>query len=149
MISKKFVALLPTENTKERLKRIGARLGLDSSVDYKGLPTDDFEYHMTLMYSTDECDFPNFTYPTFHPIRVNGACLIKLGEKASAIRTTYSERLKILRNQIIHNMKLTHAYDDFVPHVSLSYVPNDEVEYPVPLWYCPLWFDRVVVKEID
>jgi 2'-5' RNA ligase len=149
-MNRKFVCLLTDNVTSLRLEKLASRWGLDTSTKYDGSISDEpFEFHMTLLYSIGESSYPNFETANIQPITVNGACLMKLGDKATAIKTTCPSDLTRLRDHIIRDMRLTHNFEDFLPHVSISYNPNHDLNLPKPLWYFPIRFNRVAIRNVD
>lgn len=148
-MNRKFISLIPSERSISRLKKVADRLGLDYSKNFSGKDVDDFNFHMTLVFSNEEVNHvPNGEMPLGAPIVVNCAVLTRLGEKATVLRTTMCPRIAQLRQQLMATYKITHNFEDFIPHVSLSYVPNETHEYPKNMWYFPIEFTRVRVEDV-
>ena len=146
---RKFACLIPSDRTIEKLKRLSTRFGFDTTVGYNGQKIDEFEYHMTLLFSVEEdIDYPDVTMPLGHPLSVNGAVVTKLGN-AVVLRTTTNPKLLQVRNNMIKNIGGTSSYPDWIPHVSLTYALKDIDNFgdePVPFWYKKLVFDKIMVK---
>lgn len=149
MIGRKFACLVPTDKSMARLKRLSERLQLDISKGYDGNPVDAFPYHLTLLYSKEEdLDYPNVEMPLGHILRVSGAYMTRLGN-AIVLKTTLPQKLIQIRNNVINNLKATHSHDEFIPHISLTYIDNKEFVDPTPLWHKPIYFDRLRIETSD
>lgn len=149
MIGRKFVCLVPTDRSMARLKRLSERLGFDTSKGYNGQPIDSFPYHMTLLYSKEEdLDYPDVEVPLGQILRVSGSHISRLGN-AIVLKTTITPKLIQIRNNVIKNLGATHTHDEFIPHVSLTYIDKEDFEDPTPLWYKPIFFDKLRIETSD
>lgn len=146
MIGRKFACLLPTEKTRKRLENLSRRLNLDITKGYSGETVEQFPYHLTLLYSVEtDRDFPDVEMPLGHILSLNGSVVTHLGD-AIVLKTTKTPKLLQIRNNLLKNLECTSPYDDFIPHVSLTYIDNPDFDDPTPLWYKALYFDRIQIK---
>lgn len=145
--SRKFISIVPNEKSCQRLQNLADKLGFDTTKTFSGNDCEKFNFHMTLLYTNEEVDVVNCEFPLSAPITVNCAVLMPLGDKATVLRTTNSWQINQIRQHYMKLYNVTHNFEDFIPHVSLSYVPNDGIEYPKNVWYFPVTFDRLRIED--
>jgi len=150
-----YIACYPDKITKDRIKYfVKEKLKLKTSHD---------DYHMTLIYSSKECKetikivssdkivaspkeydlFPNSTDKT--------------GKSFALVLKLESKTAKKLHDYLMKNYKLKYDYDEYIPHLTLTYdidaadddFKNKLESKEIPLPDFNLVFDKVKIEEIN
>lgn len=143
---KKIVYLNPTEKSKIDLYNLSSSLDLRTDIDFDGKECNNFEYHMTLFMSENEIEYPNFTYVLPKQIISVGILINQLGDQATALIFQNNTYISDLRKKIIFEMGVTPTFAEHLPHVSLSYVLNNDLKIPKSIYF-PVTFESIKIKD--
>jgi hypothetical protein len=98
--------------------------------------------HSTLIYSTKTINWEPLKYEP--PIGIDPVTykFMKFGEFNEILVLSFSNEFIINRHNLARQMGATWDYPEFIPHITLTYNCNSELDYSlldVPTF--PLWFD--------
>lgn len=153
MLAKRYIAVIYDDVTQQKLQDWAVASGFDLAHDYDDIPIDpkDFEFHTTIFYTSNEVKLIDSEpgYKLIESHTVNPIGFESLGEEKDipVLKVDSSGALGTLRKRY-ENAGYQDKWDDYIPHVSLSYVrkPVDFTNIQLPAF--PLTFNYVKVKEL-
>lgn len=151
--SRKVVVLHADAATQERLRDWAQMVGFDLGWNYDGWPIakEDFLFHVTLLASKNDLDIPE-GWRSVGPIALRpvGFEVLGVDRQIPTLRIEADETLSAMRQFFIDEYGAEPTFDEFKPHVSLSYrwdgSPDVEKMDPPTGW---LVFDALRVAAID
>lgn len=148
MKTRKYIEIVYSHETQINLRNWALDNGFDLTLSWgqEEREIEDFEFHTTVMYSRNESFLPNEVRTTA-PSEVKPIGF-KLLDGFPIIELEFSGTLKRIFEHYV-SMGLVHSYDDFIPHISISYSREDYnlKQYTLPNF--PLIFDRLNVEDIE
>lgn len=106
-----YIGLRPSEETKEGIVKLQKRLGIKNPVDPESL-------HTTLIYSKK--GNPN-VIPYEKEYYAYPLSLELFGEEKNCLVLTLESSALDFRHEFLQHMGLTHSFDSFKPHITLTY----------------------------
>lgn len=153
-MTRKYIAIIYDPETQQNMRNWCNNNGFDLSVGYGGIPQDPekFEFHTTVFYASNEID--NFMEdPKYNLIERQEAIpmmFMMLGENQDVpvLKLEREGALAMLRKKY-EDMGMLDKWDDYTPHISLSYAksPRDLSELHLPDF--KLCFNKVIVEDIQ
>lgn len=151
---RKYIAAIYDDATSENLRNWCIRHGFDLNVDWDGNPADpaDFEFHTTIFYQTNDVELPldeMFSYPLIESSEVFPKQFGMLGKDNDipVLKLECSGMLATLRKKY-EDLGLTDSWDEYIPHISLSYAKQHADLQNIPLPDFKMTFSKVKVKDI-
>lgn len=148
---KKYVAVLFNNETSMRLTRWAKKQGFDLSISYSGDASNDWEWHITLIYSTTEHLLPVLgVRPLPLELKVKPTDFDLFGEdKDIPVLQLEQEPLNRFRKiyQDVYDME--DAWPEWKPHISLSYLRKKWDLSHTELPDFPLIVDRIKVENVN
>jgi 2'-5' RNA ligase len=124
-LARKYVAVVYDEETQKNLRKWCKENGFDLTKSYDDLDQspEDFEFHTTVFYSTNELNIKNEVIDFDGEVEAKEFKL--LGENHDIpVLVVLSDDLSILR-KTFKQMGLEDKWPNYIPHISLSYVKKD------------------------
>jgi hypothetical protein len=130
--NKKFVGLFFSEETNTQLKQWAVGNGFDLSKSYSGedQDPDDFDFHTTIFFTTNEHMTPVGEY-FIEPISLKAESMGILGadKQIPVIHVELHTKLEAIRN-LYFASGYRDAWPDYKPHISASYSYNGTPSLP-------------------
>lgn len=150
----KYIAIIYDPETQQNMRNWCKDNGFDLSVSYGGSTQDpeEFKFHTTVFYAINEIeDFhEDAGYNLIESHEVNPMMFSMLGENQDipVLKLEAEGALTTLRAKY-ENMGMKDKWDNYIPHISLSYAksPRDLSELPFPDF--KLRFNKVIVEDIQ
>lgn len=152
-MARKYIAVEYDSETRQHMKRWCEANGFDLAYGYNGEPRNpnDFDFHTTVFYSINEADpkQPNGKHALDKSRAVPvGFKLLGENEDIPVIQLAEEGYLKHLRDHF-KRLGLRDKWDNYIPHMSLSY-SRDKVDFSqLTLPTFSLYFDKLVVEDIE
>ena len=141
-----YAKLVPSLHTKEKLHSVANQINIENLVSQRSL-------HTTVIYSRVECSPPIDESNVKLPIIANGSHFDIFnnpdGSKSLVVVLASSE-MHTLHNKLMAEHNATYDYDEYHPHVTLSY---DYTKTTLPEqsaidYLQNLEFDEMIVEEL-
>lgn len=151
---KKYIAVIYDNETQLRLRQWCAENHIDLTYSYSGQkqPAEAFEFHTTIFYSINDSDpmLPNGINKTPQsPVTPIGFEVLGEQRRIPVIYLESSGYVQHLR-QHFSSLGFEDKWDDYQPHISLSYSPDNDVDIDhLILPRFPLIFDKLEISDID
>lgn len=152
--ARRIVMLRTSWDTQEKLREWSKQMGFDLAWSYSGWPQSswDFDFHVTVVASSNEVRIPDGAR-MIDPLTIDVAGYAVLGVDRSipTLKLEANKTLSAIREFFISTYGVKPTFEDFKPHVSLSYKWDGEppVEEFSPLPPFPLVFDVLMVSTLD
>lgn len=148
---RKYVAVQYDDESQKKLRNWAQENGFDLSVKYNGDEQDpnDFDFHTTIFYSTNEVDLRNRSIKTPPTgVIITGMKFLGENEDIPVLTVSVSGGIKDLRQQY-EDLGLEDEWPTYQPHISVSYAkkPMDTNKIKLPTFRPK--YDRVVIKDIE
>ena len=146
---RKYVAVIYNEESQKLLREWCNDNGFDLTRTYGGDIQDetDFDFHTTIFYTTNEVYLRNEAYPIQPPEKVSITGIKMLGEnKDIPVLSVSSKGIDNLR-KYYEGLGLEDQWDEYIPHISVSYVRKKVDTSNITLPDFDVYFDKVVVKD--
>lgn len=152
-MARKYVAIIYDLETQINMRNWCHDNGFDLSQGYGGVPQnpEDFEFHTTVFYPINEVDEPHED-PGYNLIETREVIPMKFGmlgenQDVPVLKLELCSTIAILRKKY-EDMGMQDKWDNYVPHISLSYAksPRDVSKLQFPNF--KLKFNRVTVEDI-
>lgn len=154
---RKYIEVVYTDETQEKLRNYCKENGLDINVSYYGnyRSDEDVDFHTTIIYSTSRHNLKNQSIeePIKHEVYPYGFDLFDYVGKEGKVASRVIPVLKVEGSTLLsifhyynskHNFKMSFPFN---PHITLSYGHYDESIFKeMPLPDFPLEFDRINIK---
>lgn len=150
-MAKKYVAVIYDDATQQKLRDWATNNQFDLGYGYNGEPKDpnDFEFHTTVFYTSNDVDHyePPYRLIENHQVVPVGFALLGVDKDIPVMKVEASGALAILRKRY-EELGYQDQWDNYVPHISLSYArkPVDMSNLTVPPF--PLTFNKVKVEDL-
>jgi hypothetical protein len=155
MKSKKYTCVVYDKKTQELLKNWCIENGFDISVNWKGEPKENFEFHTSIIYSKNEVELEDsrFDFSDWHP---KHRTVTPIGFKYLTNTITGKDEIPVMliKSEAIDSFYLyetgvtglIHSYDKLIPHITLSYVYKDIKDLKLPDF--DIVFDNYVIESL-
>lgn len=154
-MSPKIAMLAASHDTQNALRAWAERAGFDLTRAWgdRVITSDQFDFHVTLLATKNPVFIPE-TDHQIEPIEVEPIGFAALGPDADTpvLSLDASGALALAREFFVETYGAEPTFEDFKPHISLSYNWNgdpalDQDEFELPDF--PLTFDRLIVKPFE
>lgn len=132
-LSRKYIAIIYDDETQKKLRKWCQDNGFDLTKSYSGndQKAEDFQFHTTVIYSTNKSLLENNPHASIEktPVYPKDFKLLDENHDIPVLRLNYSEEIRNLRSYY-EGLGLKDAWPDYKPHISLSYVrdPNYDLK---------------------
>jgi hypothetical protein len=152
-MTRKYVAVIYDDTTQNRLREWATENSFDLGYGYSGEPKDpnDYEFHTTVFYTSNDVDHreqePGYKLIEKHTVHPIGFSLLGENKDVPVMKVEVSGALAMLRKKY-EDLGYQDQWDDYIPHISLSYArkPVDISTKVLPTF--PLTFDYVKVEDL-
>jgi len=147
---RKYVSVNYDKQSQKMLRDWCEYNGFDLTVSYNGSEqkAEDFDFHTTIFYSTNEVNLKNQTISE-SPTEVYITGIKFLGEnKDIPVFTISSSGLNGIR-EYYESLGLEDAWDEYIPHISLSYAKKSVDPNTIKLPTFRPKFNKIVVSDIE
>lgn len=149
--NRKYVSVQYDDKTQKRLRDWAIENGFDLTVDYNDNPqsAEDFDFHTTIFYSTNEVNLRNQTL-SHKPSNVSvvGFDLFGKDHNIPVLKLKVEGELQKLREKY-EKLGLKDEWPSYQPHISLSYAKQkidiDQIKLPT----FDITFDKLIIKDIE
>ena len=153
-MTRKYIAIIYDPETQQNLRNWCTNNGFDLSVGYGGVPQEpeNFEFHTTVFYTINEVEGfredPEYNLIECHEVTPMIFDMLGEDRDVPVLKLEYEGALATLRKKY-EGIGMMDKWDNYVPHISLSYAksPRDLSELPFPDF--KLCFNKVVVEDIQ
>jgi len=152
-MARKYIAVEYDSETQQNMKQWCEVNGLDLACGYNGEQRDpnDFDFHTTVFYSINEAD-PKQSNGKHKLDRYRavptGFKLLGENEDIPVLQLAEEGYIKHLREHF-KRLGLRDRWDNYIPHMSLSYSRTKVDFNGMALPSFPLYFDKLVVRDIE
>lgn len=145
--TKKYVAVIYDEKTQKKLKEWAEDNGFDLSLNYsqEEQKPEDFDFHTTIFFTSNEVDLKNNEIPTSGTARVKSMDLF--GENNDIpVLLVDSPDIMFIRQEY-EKQGLEDEWPDYKPHISVSYAKEKKSVNGIKVPDFILEFDKIVIKD--
>lgn len=149
---RRVVTLRTSWETQDALRTWAIEQGFDLGWDYDGWPQASswFDFHVTIVASKNAVSVP-VEYRQIDALTVEPQDFVELGadRRVPALRLKSHDKLRLMREFFVSTFGVEPTFEEFVPHVSLSYRWDGEpVIETLPLPPFPIVLDALVVAHL-
>lgn len=152
-MTKKYVAIIYDDATQNNLRKWATQSGFDLGYGYGGEPKDpsEYEFHTTVFYTSNDVDHkeqePGYNLIETHEVRPVAFDTLGMEKNIPVIKVEPTGALGMLRKKY-EALGYQDQWDNYVPHISLSYArkPVDLSLRKLPTF--PLTFSYVKVEDL-
>lgn len=153
--SRRVVVLRASWETQDKLREWAKEAGFDLAWSYSGWPqhSSNFDFHITLVASANQVRIPD-EVRMVDPltVTVDGYGVLGVDRKVPVLKIEANPTLEAMRDFFISAYGVVPTFDEFKPHISLSYKWDgapDIVQSMPAMPSFPLVFDLLMVSTID
>lgn len=150
MSRRKYVAVKYDKESQDKLREWAIKNGFNLSVKYDGEAQDpeDFDFHTTVFYSTNEVNLRNRVIKT-KPTEVTITGIKFLGEDKDVpvFAIEAKDGIKELR-EYFENLGLEDKWPSYQPHISLSYAKEKVDTSKIKLPNFKPKYDKLIIEDI-
>lgn len=150
-MARKYVAIIYDDATQQNLRNWATDHGFDLGYGYSGEPKDpnEYQFHTTVFFTSNDVDHyePPYKLIETHHVDPIGFGMLGMENDIPVMKIDVSGALAMLRKQY-ESLGYQDQWDQYVPHISLSYArkPVDMSNMTVPSF--PLTFNNVKVEDL-
>jgi len=148
METKKYVAVIYDDKTQKLLRKWCKENGFDLTKKYSGedQKEEDFDFHTTIFFTSNELHLKN-EEKNVSPSKVTITGMEMLGlEKDIPVFKVESEAIMDIRKKY-EDMGLEDVWDEYIPHISVSYDKKQRDLEALKLPVFDLYFDKIVIDD--
>lgn len=154
-MKRKYIKLIYDDVTQKKLRQWCYEKGFDITQSYSGrnLSPEEFEFHTTIFYSSNESSLSNKTVyldknQTVYRSEIDSFALLGDDFDIPVIKLKNSGVISVLR-ELYESIGLEDEYDEYIPHISISYVRSQYYSKDIELPKFPLVFDKLRIEDIE
>lgn len=148
--TRKFVSLWLDDYSQKKMMNWASGLGFNTRIDYDGNPTDSFDFHLTVFYTSNTSSITNdsIQLPQTRIIPENFDLLGKALD-IPVLKIEKTAPLLFIRNHF-ESLGLEDEWPEWKPHVSLSYKYDGSPTIKgLPLPDFPIYVDCLKIESTD
>lgn len=152
-MTRKYVAVIYDDATQSALRKWATDNGFDLGYGYSGEPKDpnDFEFHTTVFYTSNDVDYvdpePGYKLIETHQVSPIGFGMLGVENDIPVMKVEASGALADIRKKY-EALGYKDQWDEYIPHISLSYARKPINVKGIPLPDFPLTFNYVKVEDL-
>lgn len=149
MSTRKYVAVIYDDESQKKLREWCIANGFDLSKNYNDeeQKPEDFEFHTTIIYSTNETMLKNGV-KSVNPTEVSVDHIKFLGvDNDIPVLAISSPRIEDIRKHY-ESLGLEDAWDSYIPHISISYAKEQKDVSSIKMPEFRPKFDKIIIKDL-